>query len=320
MKKFLILFAVIIISGSFIFPQATSGKVKMRGNVYDIDTGKPIQGVKVKLYSIRAQAFSKVSPVTDKEGHWKSLFMRGGKWYLDFSKVGYAPKRIAVSYIFVGKYHAFVNGKKYEVLETKMKKVEGPALGSNIVKDIEKANNLLANNKIKTALKSFRDIQQKNKDVQGIEIINLYIGNCYSLLKNDEKAIVYFLKALKKYPKHKGLILSIGNSYANMKKMDKAIEWFGKLDDEDITNTDTLYNIGVNFYNKMMYKKAIGYFKKAVELKNDFADAYFQMGMTYVALNNIPEALKALKKSMELNPNSPNYQTASELVKAFSNK
>jgi len=319
MKKTLFLSILIFICSSLIFSQATSGKVKMRGYVYDMDTGKPISGVKIKLYSIRAQSFHNITPVTDEKGHWKSLFMRGGKWYIDFNKVGYAPRKIAVSYNFVnGKYYAFFKGNKFESLTVKMKKMEGPALANDVVKEIEKANALLAEKKTKKALNSFLAIQKKNSDVEGIEIVNLYIGNCYSLLSKFEKAIEFYMKAIQKYPKHKGLILSIANSYSNLKQMDKALEWFGKLSDEDITNPDSLYNIGVNYYNTMKYQKAVKYFEKAVELKNDFAEAYFQLGMTYVAMNKIPDALKVLKKSMELDPNSPNYQTAKELVKAFS--
>ncbi len=318
MRKIKILVIIIFVAATLIFGQATSGKVKMRGNVYDMDTGKPISGVKVKLFSIRAQSFHNVTPVTDENGHWKSLFMRGGKWYLDFSKVGYAPRKIAVSYNFLsGKYYAFYKGSKHEALDIKMKKIEGPALGTNIVKELEKANKLLGDKKPKKALKKFLSIISKNKDTEGIQIVNLYIGNCYSMLKEYDKAIEFYMKAAEKYPKHKGLILSIGNSYSNLKKMDEALKWFGKLSDEDITNTDTLYNIGINYYNNMKYKAAVKYFLKAVELKGEFADAYFQLGMTYVALNKIPDAVTALKKSMELDPDSPNYQTAKELVKAF---
>ncbi len=80
-----------------------------------------------------------------------------------------------------------------------------------------------------------------------------------------------------------------------------------------------IYNIGINFYNAMDYKRAVGYFKRAVEFKEEFGEAYYQLGMTYVALNKVKDALTALNKFMELAPDSPNFGTAKEIVKAFSN-
>jgi len=321
MKKIFIVFLIFAVSTVLMFSQATSGKVKMRGIVLDKETGEPIAGVKIKLYSIKAQSKHKITPVTDSNGKWRSLYMRYGKWYFDFTKVGYAPRKIAVDYIFQGaKYICFFQGNKYEVLKIELQKIQGPALEKSIIKEIEEGNALLVANKMKKAIKRFEKIIEKYKEREGIAIVNLYMGNCYSRLEQYEKAIEYFQKAILKYPEHKELILSVGNSYSNLKRTDKAMEWFKKLSDEDITNPDTLYNIGINFYNAMDYNRAVGYFSRAVEMKADFGEAYYQLGMSYVALNKITESVTALKKFMEISPESPNFVTADEIVKAFSNQ
>ncbi len=321
MKKIFIVFLIFIVSTVLMFSQATSGKVKMKGIVLDKETGNPIEGVKIMLYSIKAQSKHKITPVTDSDGKWRSLYMRSGKWYIDFSKVGYAPRKIAVDYVFRGaKYICFFQGEKYESLKIEMQKIQGPALEQSIIKEIEEGNALLVENKVKKAIKRFEKIIEKYKEREGIAIVNLYMGNCYSKLEEYEKAIEYFQKAIVKYPKHKELILSVGNSYSNLKQTDKAMEWFKKLSDEDITNPDTLYNIGINFYNAMDYKRAVSYFSRAVEMKENFGEAYYQLGMTYVALNKITESVTALKKFMEISPESPNFTTADEIVKAFSNQ
>jgi len=322
MKRiFFVFFVSTMLLSTMMFPQATSGKVKMKGVVVDSDTGNPIEGVKVKLYSLKGRAEHNISPVTDEEGKWRSLYMRSGRWYFDFTKIGYAPKKIAVSYAYsAGKYFCFFKGDKKDVLKIEMKKIEGPALEQSIIKEIEEGNALLVKKQPKKAIKKFENIIEKYKNREGIAIVNLHMGNCYAMLEEYEKAIEYFQKAIKKYPKHAELILSIGNSYSNLKKTEEAMKWFEKLSDEDITNTDTLYNIGVNFYNSMKYGKAVSYFKRAVELKDDFGEAYYQLGMSYVTLNKIKESVAALKKFMELAPDSPNFSTASEIVKAFSKK
>lgn len=321
MRKAFLVILMILLSAVLMFSQATTGKVRMNGLVIDRETGKPLEGVKVKLYSIRALSFHNISPKTDDEGRWKSYFMRSGRWNLDFEKVGYAPRKISVSYTFVGgQYFCYYKGKKYDLLKIEMEKIQGPTLEQSIIKEIEEGNVFLIDKKPKKAIKKFKEIIEKYKEREGIAIVNLYMGNSYSLLEEYEKAVEYFHKAVVKYPKHKGLILSIGNSYSNLKQSDKAMEWFKKLSDEDITNVDTLYNIGITLYNAMNYKKAVGYFKRAVEFKEDFGEAYYQLGMTYVALNKITESVAALKKFMELAPDSPNFTTADEIVKAFSNQ
>ena len=318
MKKIIAVFLMVMAVTVLVFSQATSGDVKMRGIVVDKESGEPIEGVKIRLFSLRAQANHTEIPVTDAEGKWRALYMRSGKWYLDFEKVGYAPRKIAVDYVFQGKYICFFQGEKYDILKIELEKIQGPTLEQSIVKEIEEGNALLLANNPKKAINKFEEIIEKFKEREGIIIVNLYMGNAYSMLEKYEKAVEFFKKAIAKYPKHKGLILSIGNSYVNLKQMDKAMEWFTKLSDEDITNVDTLYNIGINFYNASEYQKAAGYFRRAVDFKEDFGEAYYQLGMTYVALNKVTEAVTALKKFMELAPDSPNYTTADEIIKAFS--
>lgn len=294
-----------------IFSQATSGNGKMSGIVTDAETGKPIEGVAVKLYCVRAKAFHSQPAKTNKEGEWKALYLRGGLWYLDFEKVGYETKKITFTL-------ETTPGSKKPSIDIQMRKIEGPALEDMVLKEIDAANRLLIERKFDEALKSFKNIQEKNKEVSGIEIVNLYIGNCYAMMEEYSKSVEFYKKAVEKYPKNKELIISIGNAYNNIQDFDSAMEWFQKISFEEIDNVDTLYNIGIIYYNKARYEEAIKYFKKTTEIFNEFADGFYQLGMTYTALNKIPEALTALKRFMELDPDSPNYETAKAIVDAFS--
>jgi tetratricopeptide (TPR) repeat protein len=203
-------------------------------------------------------------------------------------------------------------------IETKLKKLEGPALDASIVEEINKAREMMNDNKVKEAITEFVAIKEKYKESSGIAIVNLYIGNGYSQLEEYQKAITFFKEAVEKYPKHQGLILSIGNSYSNMSQPEKAMEWFKKIPFEELDNTDTIYNIGVGFYNSFKYEDALKYFSKAIQINEEFAPAYYQIGMTYTALSKTAEAVESLKKFMELDPESPDYQTAKAIVDAFS--
>lgn len=282
----------------------------MSGIVTDKETGEPLEGVTVKLYFPDQEAYHRPFPRTDKEGKWRVLYVRKGNWYLDFEKEGYELKRISY----------FVDptpGSKKPSIEIQLVKMEGPVVDAKVLEKINQAKALIGEKDYEKALKILTEVQEKNKDNEGIDIIYLYIGNIYAAQGDYRKAIEYFTISAEKFPDHQELIQSIGNAYNNLNEYDKAMEWYRKLGMENISNADTLYNIGAMAYNKGDYQGALAYFKKATEIAANFADAYFQLGMTYTALNKSTEAVTALKKFMELAPDSANYETAKAIVDAI---
>ncbi len=312
MKMKLIALIVVLCFGMVgsLFAGLTSGKGKVSGTVFDAATGQPLEGVTVKLFFPEVKQFHKPFAKTDKEGKWKTYYIRKGNWSIDFEKSGYETRKISY----------FVDpspGSKNPPVEIKMKKMEGPAVASNVVKEIEKAKALMVEQKYDDALAKMLKILEENKEDPGIDIVNLYIGNCYALKGDNAKAINYYKKSLEKFPKHKGLLLSIGNAYNNLKDNENAMKWYSKLSIEDIGDVDTLYNIGAIAYNKGDYAGAAKYFQKATEVNPQFADGFYQLGMTLTGLNKQAEAVAALKKFMELAPDSPNFETAKAIVDAF---
>jgi tetratricopeptide (TPR) repeat protein len=310
MKK-IVLTAMITISMVLaLYPSLTTGKGKMSGSVTEKETGAPLEGVTINLLCIRANEFYKPSPKTDKEGKWSVFFVRGGSWSLDFEKNGYETKKISF-------YVDTTPGTKNPRIEVALAKIEGPSVGEEVLKQIDSAKNFMAENDYDKALNILIEVKEKYKDESGIQIVDLYIGNCYSKKKDYNKSVEYYEKALEKFPKNKELIVSIGNAYNNLQNQEKAMEWFGKLSIEDIGNADTLYNIGVMAYNNGDFTNAETYFKKAAEVDPEFAEAFYQLGMTYTALDRQSEAVEILKKFVEMAPGSPNIETAKAIIEAF---
>jgi tetratricopeptide (TPR) repeat protein len=251
---------------------------------------------------------------TDAEGKWHVFYIRKGLWNIDFVKDGFEVKKIS---FFVDP----TPGTKNPPIDVALRKLVGPAVANIVMKEIEKAGNLINDKKYDQALSNLLAIQEKYKDESGVEIVNLYIGNIYSIKEEYQKAIDFYLKSMDKFPGNKELILSIGNAYNNLQEFEKAMEWFDKLKIDDIGNIDTLYNIGVISYNNGDFDRALTFFKKATEINSEFADGYYQMGMTYVGLEKNQEGVAALKRFMELAaPDSPNYETAKAVVDAFEQK
>lgn len=295
---------------TLLFSQLTSGRGRMYGTVIEEGTGSPLEGVTVKLFFPKSNAYHTPEPKTDAEGKWNVTYVRGGLWNLDFVKDGYETKRIS----FVVDERA---GLAKPSIDVQMKKLEGPAAAKSILDEINTAVALIAEKKIDQALKELQAIQEKFQGQPGIEIVYLHMGNCYSSKSDYQKAIEFYLKALEKFPNNSEIILCIGNAYGNLNDFDNAMEWFNKLKIDDIGNVDTLYNIGVIAYNKGDFDRALTFFKKATEIDSEFADGLFQLGMTYTALDKPQEAVEVLKKFMQLDPQSPNFDAAKAVVEAF---
>ncbi len=295
---------------TLLFSQLTSGKGRMYGTVIEAGTGKPLEGVTVKLFFPRSNAYHIPEPRTDAEGKWNVTYVRGGLWNLDFIKDGYETKKIS----FVVDERP---GLAKPSIDIQLKKLEGPAAAQSIVDEINKVLPLIAEKNIDQALTKLQAILDTFQGQPGVEIVYLHMGNCYSGKGEYQKAIEYYLKAQEKFPNNSELILCIGNAYGNLNDVDNAMEWFNKLKIEDIGNVDTLYNIGVIAYNKGDFDRALTFFKKSTEIDSEFAEGLYQLGMTYTALDKPKEAVEVLKKFMQLDPKSPNYETAKTVVEAF---
>lgn len=288
----------------------TTGRGKMFGTVTDAVSGEPIEGVTVKLFYPTTNTFHKPFPKTDKEGKWIIKFIRSGRWDLDFVKQGYEMKKISFNV-------DTRPGIKKAAIDIKLKKLEGPVAGSEVIKGIEKAQALIAEKNYDKALNVLTDLLEKYREESGVDIANLYIGNCYAMKGDFNKAIEFYRKSLEKFPNNKELIISIGNAYNNINDNENAMKWFNKLAIDDIGNVDTLYNIGVIAYNQGDFERAATFFQKSTEIDATFADGFYQLGMTYTALNKQKEAVEVLKKFMEMAPDSPNFETAKAIVDAF---
>lgn len=308
-KKWILIFLMVALS-ALLIGQATQGKGRMKGIVVDKQTGAPIEGVSVKMYCERAGGLHSETPVSDKEGAWKAMFLRYGSWDLDFTKVGYQTVKVTV------KISAQVGAKMPEI-KTEMIKIEGPQLDEGVAKEIERGQKLLSERKFDQAITVFEGVLNQFKDSQGVAIVHMYIGNCYSAQEQYLKAIEAYKLALTQYPSNQELIISIGNAYNNVGQPEEAMVWFNKIAFDELNNQDTIYNIGTNFYNTQKYDMAVKYYRRATELSPDFAPAWYQLGMTYVAMGLEKETVAALKKFMELDPESPDFETAKEIVASF---
>ncbi len=311
MKKLALSLAVIVVflSPALVLSQVR-GQGKMLGIVLDQDSGAPLEGVTVKAYFAATETAVTPSPVTDKDGRWKALYVRDGVWSLDFQKPGYIPQKLSHRVVFE-------MGFKVPEIEVRLKKMQGVDVSATLANELEKSDALYNEKKYPEAIAAYQSILEKQPD---FFIIKKNIGDCYFAMQDYEKAVENYLQVNEKQPDRADLLISIANAYNNWGKQDQAIEWYKKVPASGIRDVNTAFNTGVVFANSGDQAGALKYFQKAVEIDPQFPDGYYQLGLCQVALGANPEAVAALNKFIELAPDSPDAATARAIIETLTKK
>lgn len=278
-----------LIAFSLLQAQSWKGLGRLKGVVVDQD-GQPIEGVKVKLFSVRGQSGFEVT--TDAKGEWFANYIRGGGWNIDFEKTGYLPKKLSTNIPEI---------TKNPPIQTQLQKVEGPMLTDEIKAELNEGNKLFEEKQYEAAIAAYQDILAKNPD---ITIINMNIGNCYFEQQKYDLAEEAYKKVLEKDPKNAEAMLLIGNCYSNRGDNEKAMEWYGQIEFEKIRDQMALFNIGSKFYGQSKFDEALKYYRQAVEIQPDFTDAIYQLGLTHLAMSNYKEAIGVFEDYLKHDPDS----------------
>jgi tetratricopeptide (TPR) repeat protein len=285
----------VIVSAS---AQDYRGKARIIGFVFDME-GKPIEGVTVRLFSLKAEQGFETQ--TDKEGKWVGAQIIGGGWNVDFEKLGYLPKKIAI---------AVEEWKRNPEFRVNLEKAQGLVITEYLKEELTKGNQLFDEKKYDEALVVFQDIITKYPDAF---IINKNVGNCYFEQEKYDQAEAAYQKILEKDATNADALMMIGNCYTNRGQNDKALEWYGKIEFEKLNDPIVLYNVGTSFYNNSKFEDALKYYKKAVEIKPDFLDGLYQLGLTHLTMGNYPDSIAAFESYLKVDPDS----TRSSQVKSF---
>jgi predicted negative regulator of RcsB-dependent stress response len=282
--------AVMLVLVAALAAQDFKGRARQGGTIAD-ESGAPIDGVTVKLFSLKAQQGLEVK--SDKSGRWMAAWIRGGGWRVTFSKVGYAPQSITLD---------VMEGGKNPDVKVVMTKIEGLAMTDEIRDLLIKGNAAFEQGQFDEALTLYTEILAKQPDAYPIY---RNIGNCHFAKENYDQAEANYLKVLEKNPKDAESIIAIGNCYSNRGDSAKALEWYGKIEFERIDDPVILYNMGISYYNNGRFEDALKLFVKAVEKQRDSTDAIYQMGLTYLNLQKTVEALAAFESYLKVDADSP---------------
>ena len=298
MKKVLILLIAMSFLAGSLLAQVYKGKGRAFGVVTD-EQGNPLEGVTVKLFFVKGEQGFSVK--TDKDGKWVAAWIRGGQWNIDFEKIGYAPKKIAVE---------LQEFQKNPEIKIALVKVEGLVVTDEIKEMLEKGNQLFDAQKYDEARAVYEEILTKYPDAYPIW---KNVGNCYFAQEKYAEAEQAYQKILEKDPNNADAMVAIGNTFLNRGDKDKAFEWYGKVNVDKITDPVVIYNVGTMYYNNSRFSEALAYYQKAVEKQKNFTDALYQLGLTYLNLQKNQEAINAFEEYLKIDSESPR----AEQVRAF---
>ena len=289
MKKTALICGLLAMTALVLTAQDWKGKGRLGGLVLD-QSGAPVEGVRVKLFSIKAQEGLEVK--TDKSGKWMAAWIRSGGWNVDFDKIGFMPKKIVVE---------ISESKKNPEIEIKLDKVEGLVLSDDMLDILTKGNDLFDRKDYAGAMALYQDILT---DYPEAYPVYMNVGNCYFAMEQYDQAEQSYLKLIEKDPKNVNAIIAIGNCYANRGDSAKAQEWYAKVEFEQIQDPTVLYNLGTSYYNNAKFEEALKFFQKAVEKQKDSTDALYQLGLTYLNLQKNPEAVATFEEYLKIDSQS----------------
>src|SRR4030066_1799910 len=289
MRRTALLMTLLLSVFSLAQAQGYKGQGKASGVVTD-EAGNPLEGVKIKLFSVKAQ--SGFETTTNAKGEWKALYIRGGNWNIDFEKESYGPKKLAAE---------FKEFDRNPPVEGKMANHEGFVVLEALKEGVDRGNRLFDEQKYEEAAQVFEDLVAKDANAY---IFNKNIGNCYFQLQNYELAEQHYLKVLDKEPANAEIMMLIGNTYSNRNDQAKALEWYGKIDIDKITDPPGLFNIATSFFSQSNFEEALKYLRRAVEVQPDLTDVLYLTGLVNLNLGNKQEAIAAFERYLKLDSDS----------------
>ena len=131
-------------------------------------------------------------------------------------------------------------------------------------------------------------------------------GNAYDDLKESQKAIADYTKAIELKSDYALAYYNRGIVHKNLKDYQKAIADYNKTIELKPDYANAYNNRGNAYSDLKESQKAIADYNKAIELKPDYATAYNNRAIVYKNLKESQKAIADYNKAIELNPDYAN--------------
>ena len=131
------------------------------------------------------------------------------------------------------------------------------------------------------------------------------VGNCFSLQKDHETALVFFQRSLLLDPDFTYTHTLSGYEYMANEDFDKAIACFRNAMRTDERHYNAWYGLGAIYHRQEKYDHAENHFEKAVEIHPTSSVLRCNLGMAQYANGKAYQALETLSEAFRLDPRNP---------------
>jgi tetratricopeptide (TPR) repeat protein len=340
-----VVFAALAAPGLLLFAQAQMAAIE--GTCTGED-GKPLIGYFIMLDRQETKWTGKVK--TNKKGEYVYIGLIPGDYRITLTDPGGRNVFTMTRHLGIGE-PTEVNFDMAK--EMALAKKENPAYQQKVEEQakeqkqytglkqlFEQGQALSAQNKYAEAAAAFEQAlplaKGKNTPVVLAQLANTY-GKAASAdtdrdakVKDQEKALDYFQKAIEANPTDGSLHNNRGKLYAEMGKTAEAQAEFQKAAEIDPADAARYYyNLGVIMYNQGKMDEAAAALKKSTDLDNKFADAYYLEAQALLGKATVgadgkvvpaPGTVEALQSYLTLQPNGQWSQAARESLELLTGK
>jgi tetratricopeptide (TPR) repeat protein len=117
-----------------------------------------------------------------------------------------------------------------------------------------------------------------------------------------EQTISLAANLAQQYPNAPILYDILGAAYMGLKNADKTIESYKKALQLNPNHTDAYNNMGMALYDQGKFYEAVTSYQKALKIEPDFADAHYNLGNAFKEAGNLKKAIESYKASLAINP------------------
>ncbi len=127
-------------------------------------------------------------------------------------------------------------------------------------------------------------------------------AHAYNLMKNDQKAMSYFDRALKctQDSDQEEMLTRIGYSFQQRGKYQQAIKYFNMAFERNTASTDHIFNIAICYEELQDTTNSIVYFQKYLDIDPFSEIVWFKLGKAFELQNEHEKAIEAYDYSLAI--------------------
>lgn len=146
-------------------------------------------------------------------------------------------------------------------------------------------------------------LDEFDQDDEDLIELQLDLALEYENIGQYHKAIQVLERVLNNNTDNEAAIYEIAYCYERIGEFDKCIEYYNLYIDNNPYSFTAWYNLGNIYFLKKNYEKAIWAYDYSIIINENFASAYFNLGNTYMQQEDIEKAISAYKECLKIDPN-----------------